>query len=95
MFTQCKVLPDVRAIVNFLHAYLFPAYSAAMPEEKLLRIFVKISSDVKRRLVHLSVDADAASVEEFAGRMLAKSVDDAWANFDPKRSERQVKPKSK
>jgi hypothetical protein len=52
----------------------------------LNRMFVKITDETKRRLVHLSVDADARSVEEFAGKLLAEAVDRRWTSFDPKKS---------
>jgi hypothetical protein len=62
-----------------------------MAEDKR-RNWVKITDDTKRKLTHLSVDAGAASVEEFAGALLTEVVEERWANFDPKRSERQKRP---
>ena len=56
------------------------------------RHWVKITDDVKRMLTHLSVDAGASSVEEFAGDLLEAVVRAKWDDFDPKRA---AKPKAK
>jgi hypothetical protein len=61
----------------------------ATEKPQLNRVFVKISDETKRRLVHLSVEAGAKSLEEFAGRMLAEAVDRGWATFDPKKSSKR------
>ncbi len=52
---------------------------------KLNRVFVKITSETKRRLVHLSVEAGSKSLEEFAGKLLSEAVEKGWATFDPKK----------
>ncbi len=63
----------------------------AEAKPKFNRMFVKITDETKRRLVHLSVDAEASSLEEFAGRLLTEVVDRRWATFDPKRGEKGSK----
>jgi hypothetical protein len=63
-----------------------------MADEKK-RTWVKITDDTKRKLTHLSVDADAKSVEEYAGDLLAELVEERWAKFDPKRGEKATKKK--
>jgi hypothetical protein len=63
----------------------------AEPAGKLERQFVKLSAEHRRRLIHLSVEADARSLEVYAGELLSGVIDRLWADFDPKRAD--AKPK--
>lgn len=82
--------------MNLVGSYPIPAVAPACILEhmgdskqevtaKLERQFVKLTPEVRRRLIHLSVDADAKSVEVFGGELLTQVVNRLWEKFDPKR----------
>jgi hypothetical protein len=65
-----------------------PSVTVVRMADEKKRNWVKITDDTKRKLTHLSVDAGAASVEEFAGDLLAGAAEELWTKFDPKKNDK-------
>jgi hypothetical protein len=77
----------VNILTSSPFAAIAPSVTFVRMAEDKKRNWVKITDDTKRKLTHLSVEAGAASVEEFAGDLLARAVEDLWQRFDPKRND--------